>query len=337
MSITMIDVAKQLNLSQTTVSLVLNNRHKDRVRPEVAARILRTAKELGYRPNRAASGLRRQRSNNIGVLLPSPRNFFYGEMVADLHREIMARGYAPIFAFWDFDHEQEAALDTILSWKVEALITVEPRLLPDNLNIPVVSFYHNDDRFDLVELDLAAAVKQVLDYLRSQGHNSIGWLGGREDVRYRLYSQLAGEYGFEFNACHRIIKNDIHTFDDGIVLFDQLLQQCNRKLPTAIIAHNDMVGIGIIRRATELGYRIPFDFSLIGQDDITQSQFTVPTLSTIHFASNDSICVMLVNTFVKRIAHPKTERLVTRIVPKLIIRESCGNVVKKNHTCGGSK
>ena len=80
MPITMTELARRLNLSHSTVSLVLNNRYRNRVRPEVADLILSTARELGYHPNRAASELRRQQSSNIGVLLPSPRNFYYGEI-----------------------------------------------------------------------------------------------------------------------------------------------------------------------------------------------------------------------------------------------------------------
>jgi len=327
----MTEMAKRLNLSQSTVSLVLNNRHKDRIRPEVAERILSTAKALGYRPNRAAAELRRQKSNNIGILLPSPRNFFYGEMVADLHQEIRRRGYAPIFAFWDTEREQPDALDTILSWQVEAIITVEPQLLPANLHIPVVSFYHADPRFDLVELNLEAAVRMILQYFRELGHREIAWLGNRDDHRYDLYRRLAPEFGLAFPEPWQVFQNGVLSFDDGHQFFDQLLRQCNRKLPTALIAHNDMVGIGIIRRATELGYHIPSDFSIVGQDDIAQSRFTVPTLSTIHYADGTSIAAMMIETVFKRLTDPALPRQVTRITPTLIKRESCGIVPEKNY------
>ncbi len=324
MPITMTELARRLNLSHSTVSLVLNNRYRNRVRPEVADLILSTARELGYHPNRAASELRRQQSSNIGVLLPSPRNFYYGEIVADLHREIRRRNYSPVFSFWDEDKEQQDALEAILSWHSAGIITVEPQLLPENVNVPVVSFYNSDPRFDLVELDLDSAVNQVLDYLHELGHREIAWLGNPDDRRYELYLRHLPEYGMELPERCRAFGRGILSFADGSAMFDRLLEQCAGKLPTAIVAHNDMVAIGIIRRAAELGYRIPADFSIVGQDDIVQDQFTLPTLTSIHYAGDGSVGSKLVETIFQRIDDPDSERRIIRIAPTLVKRESCG-------------
>ena len=324
MAITMTEVAKQLNLSHSTVSLVLNNRYHNRVRPEVAARILSTAKELGYRPNRAASELRRQRSNNIGILLPSTRNFFYGEMVADLHQKICQLNYSPIFAFWDLLGEQQRAVETILSWQTEAIITVEPSLLPRKLDIPVASFYNADPRFDLVELNLPAAMTQILRYLYELGHRRIAWLGNREDLRYKTLVQQAPKFGIAIPPEFQVVGRGVLSFADGSQFFDRLLEQSRGRLPTAIIAHNDMVAIGIIRQAVKRGYRIPEDFSLVGQDDIVQAEFSLPTLTTIHYADGGSVAKMLVDTVFRRLKCPELPRQVVRIEPTLIKRESCG-------------
>ncbi len=329
MAITMTDVARKLNLSQSTVSLVLNNRDKDRVRPEVAARIKATAREMGYRPNRVAGELRRGKSRNIGVLLPSPRNFFYGEMVADLHREIRRRDYSPVFAFWDEDVEQEDALDSILSWHPAAIITVEPGLLPKSVNVPVVSFYNPDPRFDLVVLDIELAVNQVLTHLNELGHQKIAWLGNSDDLRYNLYLSRLSDFKMELPESCQVFSHGILSFADGSRMFDQLLEQTGGKLPTAIIAHNDMAAIGIMHRATELGYKIPDDFSIIGQDDIAQGQFTLPTLTSIRYANGGSVGAMLVDTVFKRLEKPKMEQFIVKIPPKLIRRKSCGSVPTK--------
>ena len=101
MAITMTELAKRLNLSQSTVSLVLNNRDKGRVRPELAERIRQEASATGFRLNRAASDLRRRRSNTIGVALPSPQNGYHATLIFELHQEIIQRGYCPVFAFFE--------------------------------------------------------------------------------------------------------------------------------------------------------------------------------------------------------------------------------------------
>jgi len=323
MPITMKELAKQLNLSHSTVSLVLNNHYRNRVRPEVAALVLSTAHKLGYYPNRVASELRRQQSSNIGVLLPTPRNFYYGEIVADIHREIRHRNYSPVFVFWDEDKEQQDALETLLSWHTAGIITIEPKLLPESVNVPVVSFYNSDPRFDLVMLELDSAVTQVLDYLHELGHRELGWLGDFNDLRYKLYLQYLPTYGMKFPERYQVFKQGILSFADGSAMFDQLIKQCNGELPTAIVAHNDMVAIGIIRRATELGYRIPSDFSIIGQDDIVQDQFTLPALSSIHYAGSGNVGTKLVETLFQRMDLPNSERQIIRMAPTLVKRESC--------------
>jgi len=323
MPITMKELAKRLDLSHSTISLVLNNRYRNRVRPEVAALVLSTARKLGYHPNRVASELRRQQSSNIGVLLPTPRNFYYGEIVADLHREIRRRNYSPVFVFWDEDKEQQDALETLLSWHTAGIITIEPKLLPESVNIPVVSFYNSDPRFDLVMLELDSAVMQILDYLHELGHRELGWLGDFDDQRYKLYLRHFPAFGMDFPERYQVSKHGILSSADGSAMFDQMLKQCEGKLPTAIVAHNDMVAIGVIRRAAELGYRIPTDFSIIGQDDIVQDQFTLPALSSIHYAGGDSVGTKLVETLFQRMDHPNFERQIVRMVPTLVKRESC--------------
>jgi len=285
-----------------------------------------TARELGFRVNRAASELRRRKSNNIGVLLPSPRNFFYGEMVTELHWAIRQAGFAPIFAFWDNLQEQEDALESILMWQMEAIITVEPSLLPGNIDIPVVSFGNAEPRFDAVGLNLDNATHLILKYLHDLGHRSAAWLGNIMDKRTELFRQNAAQYDMSIPEEFQIQKKVVLSFDDGREFFDQLLCQSGGKLPTAIIAHNDMLAIGIISRAVELGYRIPDDFSIIGQDNIAQARVTIPPLTTIHYSDGNSIAEMLVQSVLERMNAPEAPRRIILLEPVLIERKSCGPV-----------
>jgi len=228
-----------------------------------------------------------------------------------------------MFVFWDDDKEQQSALEALLSWRTAGIITIEPKLLPEHVNIPVVSFYNSDPRFDLVALDLDFAVMLVLDYLHELGHRELAWLGNPGDQRYKLYLRHLSAYGMTLLECCQVFKQGILSVADGSVMFDQLLKQCEGQLPTGIVAHNDMVAIGVIRRATELGYQIPTDFSIIGQDDIVLDQFTIPTLSSIHYAGGDSVGIKLVETLFERMNHLNSERKIVRMAPTLVKRESC--------------
>ena len=164
MAITMTELAKRLNLSQSTVSLVLNNRDKGRVRE----RIRQEASATGFRLNRAASDLRRRRSNTIGVALAYSNNFYRAELVTALHAEIVRRGYRPLFAFFNNDMEQRSATRLLLDNNLDAIITLEPQWLPDHLDLPVVSLFHPDPRFDAVLQDADHHIPAVRQHGISQ-------------------------------------------------------------------------------------------------------------------------------------------------------------------------
>ena len=99
MSITMTELAKRLDLSQSTISRALNYKDGGRMKPELAARIREAARQAGFHPNQAAATLRTGASKMIGVSLPTPRNLRNAELAAALHHEIISHGYLPFFAF----------------------------------------------------------------------------------------------------------------------------------------------------------------------------------------------------------------------------------------------
>ncbi len=324
MTITMTELAKQLKLSQATVSLVLNNRDKSRVRPELAEQIREAAREAGFRPNRAAGELRRRKSHAIGILLPSSRNLYYAELVADIHQAIRKRNYAPMFAFWENDDEKPEALESILDWNPDGLITIEPEWIPANAHQPAVSFYIEDPRYDCIKLDLERTIHLEFEHLRELGHSSIAWLGNPDDERFPIIRRLAPEYGFELRPEWIVTVSGILDFVSGREMLEQLLKQAGKKLPTAILAHHDMAALGICRKMHELGYKVPEDFTIIGHDHIQHGQHSIPTLTTVRYAAKPSVGDYLVETLFERIENPDSPRKVMKIEPKLIIGESSG-------------
>ena len=112
MPVTMTELARRLNLSQSTVSRALNHRDAGRMKPALAKRIREEARKAGYRLNRAAATLRTGESNMIGVSLPTPRNLRNAELTAALHHEIVARGFLPFFAFHEKKEEQKEKISS---------------------------------------------------------------------------------------------------------------------------------------------------------------------------------------------------------------------------------
>ncbi|MGN0871276.1 MAG: LacI family DNA-binding transcriptional regulator [Victivallales bacterium] len=323
MAITMTELATRLNLSQSTVSLVLNNRDKGRVRPELAERIRQEAAATGFRLNRAASDLRRRHSNTIGVALAYSGNLYRTELVSALHAEIIHHGYRPLFAFFSNNMEQQSATRLLLDNNLDAIITLEPQWLPDHLDLPVVSLFHSDPRFDAVIQDAEAGLRMSLECLWKLGHRRIGWYGYDEsDSRSRLLPRLASEYGMELPKVFHVCSGKIYELAGNPSFFEPLRHASHAELPTALLCHNDTIAIMLMRRLHECGLRIPEDLSLIGHDDVSLCSQLVPTLSSVGYGSRESLAKRLVGRVLKRLEHPELPRCVELLPPHLFRRES---------------
>jgi len=200
------------------------------------------------------------------------------------------------------------------------MITVASPILPDDIGIPVVSYFHDDPRFDSVCPDFERDARVYIEHLKEYGHRKIGYLGLCRDRKFNSLISEAERVGLEFPARWRV--NYIPaTCEDS---FDQLLKQNEGKnLPTALIILNDAGALKLMRRIHDRGFRIPEDFSIIGHDNIAYSRSTVPALTTISFGSPDEIAESLVSLLMARMQNPDGPRKKTLLKSELIIREAC--------------
>ena len=152
-----LDVAKAAGVSKATVSAVLSGQAESRrISQKTVERVQAVIKELNYVPNLLARSVRKGSTSIIGILLPLPNNNGYSRIMDTLETGLYKRNYFAMFSFWKTVKEQEPALRSILLHMPDALITVEPSLLPENLSIPVVTLFNRDPRFDYVSIDRKA-------------------------------------------------------------------------------------------------------------------------------------------------------------------------------------
>lgn len=325
MFVTMTDIARELNISQSTVSRVLNNKGQGRVSDEKADLIKKTASEMGYQTNLAAVGLRNRKSYTIGILLPTPRDTFVGKIVADLQHLISETEYIATFAFWETIEEAEKSTKTILSRQVDAIITCEPQFLPDSLKIPVIAYGTEDDRFDSLCYDYEQSLRLRIDYLVEQGHREIAYLGEfMKSTWTGTFRKIIQEYDLPYRE--RNLAPMGSYFNPGwneclMNNFDLLWKSKHR--PTAIIAQNDASAILILRRAWERGIKIPEDLSIIGIDDIPQSATCIPSLTTVDKFADLSVAEIILKNIFSRIKGSKSPLKKEIAKSRLIIRESC--------------
>ena len=140
MAVTMRDIARVAQVDPSVISAVLNGSKSIRVSAEKRRQVLNLVKKMNYRPNLTARSLITRKSFAIGVLAYSTRGRFYAAMMAELQQQLLTRGYAGIYAFWNDDSEVEKAYDTILTRGVDGIITTHdnPALFPRD--IPTVIY-----------------------------------------------------------------------------------------------------------------------------------------------------------------------------------------------------
>lgn len=317
--VTLQDIADHCGFSKSMVAQVMRNPEGSSAKSKTKSIIINTAQKFNYRSNLAAKALSTNKSYTIGVLLPSTKNYYYADMVAVTQHSLSATNYTPVFAFWENDEKKLAVVEHILSRQVDAIITCEPGYLPDNLNIPVVSFANFDKRFDFVGVNPQEVIKISMEYLLSLGHRKIGYIGYATDARGKEFAKLAPQYGIESSGIINLPYDDI---DAGIEGFTEILKR-NVNI-TAIITHSDATAFGVMRRAWELNKKIPDDFSLMGFGNIRHAGYCTPGLTSIgHDYDMESYIALILKVIFDRFKDNSLPRQKYFCEPRLCIRESC--------------
>ena len=280
--ITIQSVADRAGVSIATVSRVLSGNVK--VREDLAERVIAAAKELDYIPSAVAQRLARGRTSSVGVLVPDLADPYFPEVVKGIHNGAAASGYRLVIADSDNRPQDEAPLIRDLARQVDGLILVSPRAdnadlkALEQLPIPVVLLNRMEPGIGLasVGVDNFAAMSELCGHIASLGHKRVSFLSGpteswqqRERARAVLHAA-----NFGLNVKEVPAGGSIHSGHESL---DIALEH----QPTAVICWNDLVALGVIARATELGIRIPEDLSVTGFNDIEFAQFSSPPLTTV--------------------------------------------------------
>lgn len=291
--ITQREVAEKAGVAQATVSLVLNG-GRDKVAPETAERIEAAIAELGYQPNRFAQALRTQRSYVIACVVPDLTNPFYPSLVVAVQKVARAAGYEVI----TIDTEGRLANEkqVVLSAQhgrfdgiVGVFFNIGVRELEPvaRAGVPVVRIEVNrkaggalpiDDLF----IDNVAAARRLTEYLIGLGHRAIAMIaapGGPQRVRLRGYLDAMAT----IDAAPMVLEAATFTLESGRQVMTDLLAggEPTGSMPTAIIAANDLMAIGVMQGLVAAGFSIPADISVAGFDDILASALVTPALTTV--------------------------------------------------------
>ncbi|HSF79834.1 MAG TPA: LacI family DNA-binding transcriptional regulator [Anaerolineales bacterium] len=335
MPVTIIDIARRVGKSITTVSRALHD--YDDVSPETKQLVRRVAAEMGYTPSTLAQRLQKQRSDTLGLILPTfgPRfsDPFFSEFLAGVGNVAAEIGYDLLVSTRaPGEAEMTAYRKNVQSRRVDGFIVVrtrrqDPRIeyLSDS-DFPFIAFGRTggDLDFPFVDEDSFYGMGLVVEHLVSLGHRRIACISAPADLMFaehRLKGLRAGLSTHDMSIPAEMIREGDLTQRGGYQQASGLLE--HPQPPTAIVACNDLMALGAVSLAQERGMVVGRDISITGFDDIPMAEHAHPPLTTLRqpiYQIGRLICEMLV-----QILQGETlERRQVLLQPELVVRSSTG-------------
>jgi LacI family transcriptional regulator len=328
------DVAERCGVHPSTVSRALSPAMSHLVAPDVAKRIRAAAAALGYQPNVTAAGLRTGRSGLIGVLAPDIADPGFPPILSGVTETLAAEGYATIVVDVGPDPSRERELvDRLIARGVDGLVLATV-VLNDPVvghclaaSIPVVLVNRSDSarKLPAVVTDDEAGMRLAVDHLVGLGHRRLGHIAGPQDVSTGALRRA----GFKAAAAHAGLsaQNTLietaraYTRDEGRLAALRLIDR--ERPPTAIVAANDLLALGIYDAIGERGLKCPSDVSVVGHNDMPYVDMLSPPLTTVRIAQRE-MGNQAARLLLDAIAAPAARRERVVLEPVLIVRGSTG-------------
>jgi LacI family transcriptional regulator len=326
------DVAEKCGVHPSTVSRALSGAMSHLVAPDVAKRIRAAAAALGYQVNVTAAGLRTGRSGLIGVLAPDIADPGFPPVLSGVTETLGAQGYATIVVDVGPDGaRQQELVDKLIARGVDGLVlatvTLDDPVVGHCLaaSIPVVLVNRTDRgrKLSAVVTDDEAGTRLAVEHLVGLGHRRIGHIAGPQQVstgalRRAGFKAAATEAGLPAPGV-MIETARIYTRDEGRLAALRLLDRTTA--PTAIVAANDLLALGIYDALLMRGLRCPADVSVVGHNDMPYVDMLSPPLTTVRIAQR-SIGNQAARLLLGQIADPAARHERIMLEPGLIVRRS---------------
>ena len=330
------DISEKTGFSVTTVSRALGG-HDD-VNPETRQHIMETAIQMGYQPNGVARQLRNQKTDTIGIIIPSDDTRFSDDFFSEL---VLGVGFAAAHFGYDLLLSAQTSADEMSAYRrivggnrVDGVILARTRKHDPRIaylkekHLPfVVSGRSAPDEisdFPYIDVDSQSGIAQMTAHLIGLGHVHIGLILPPDDMAFTRY-RLDG-YKDALLSANLPYRDDYVVYGDlrregGASATRQLLARHPHL--SAIVACNDAMALGAMRAVTDMGLRVGVDIAITGFDNIPSAEHAHPPLTTVRQPIQD-IGQHLVEMLIKLIhREPLGERQIL-LSPMLIVRESCG-------------
>ena len=291
------DVAALAGVSETTVSHALTGRRP--VSAATRARVRSAIDELGYRPNRLASGLRSQRTHTTALIIPDISNPFYPAVARGLQDALSSDGYQYFICSTDGkSHVEESFLADAIDRRVDGIVFAPSHtndlpaslmspsgiptvLLSSSAELPLEAF--GQPSMDIVRGNDERGMQTAAQYLLDQGHTRISFINAPLDTgpaarRFDGFTAAMASAGIALN--NSLLATTSFTRDGGSAGLAKLLSAAEP--PTAVLCGNDLIAIGALDLARERGIPVPKELAIVGYDDIDAANLVSPALTTVN-------------------------------------------------------
>jgi DNA-binding LacI/PurR family transcriptional regulator len=293
-AVTMRDVARAADVSQSTVSRILSaTSTKVPISEETRQKVMAVIDELGYRPNQFARSLRGRKVHMIGMLIADISNPFYHPMVRAVQDVAFQYHYDVVIANSDHTREKELLFcESIMRRPVDGIAIIPYHLNDDDLNtlidrtgvaISAVGNHIQHPNVDVTFADDAKASYEAIRWLiEKKGHRRIAMICA--DHNFPVIMRRYGAF------CRAMEEANLPVPPEYIIESDWSVEsgQCAIKTlmelpepPTAVFAASDTIAIGALDAAESLNYRVPEDIAILGFDNIPAASWVRPRLTTV--------------------------------------------------------
>ncbi|MEM1315628.1 MAG: LacI family DNA-binding transcriptional regulator, partial [Pseudomonadota bacterium] len=288
---TLADVARRANVSTATVSRCLNS--PDRVIPDTRERVMEAVRELGYAPNFNARALAAGRTNTIGAIIPTMENAIFARGLQAFQEELVRHGFTLFVASSAYQEDLEAdQIRSLVARGADALLLIgfhrseEVYEFLRRRRVPmVVAWAYDAARPEpAIGFDNAGAMAALARQVLQQGHRNIGFISAPVAANDRARERVEGvrramaEAGLD--PARMTLIETAYEIENGATALRGILAEA--PATTAVLCGNDVLAVGALRAAKELGLRVPDDLSITGFDDIELAGLAEPALTTVH-------------------------------------------------------
>jgi LacI family transcriptional regulator len=327
---TIADIARAAGVSTATVSRVIN---RGPVSDETRVRVEEAIARLDYTPNALARGLMNKSSRAIGVLTTSMSNQYYMEIAETVERRFREWGFMLFLGCTEGDQAAERRyLTDLVARQVDGVIVLDPanenfesgflKQVSRRLPLVLVHSIPTLDDIDSVVIDQTVGMARVMDHLLGLGHREVAFLRGRHGFSYDLKESAWRQAlaGAGLGAGAPLVVEDGNTEAAIALTRDALVRQFEAGSAfTALFACNDLMAMGALEAAKQVGLRVPQDLSVVGHDNTLLAVHSGLTSVDLQMRAVGTAAAELLNRAVNHSVVTSHRVLVT---PELVVRES---------------